>query len=88
MSATLFITKTPKRIKDEIGFKIPLRDSIRDYFNVGSGRITIYRSDKTVAFFEGLLAAQGSKSTDKRDLEKVIDMIEDRGSIDMWIEYG
>jgi len=91
MSSTLFIRKTPKPTKNEIAFKQPIKGIIAGRYydhdgSLGGGKITVGPED--LPWFEGVLAARprSADAKDWRDFERVVEMLRDGESIDMWFE--
>ncbi len=89
MSSTLFIRKTPKPDKNEWHFKLPIKRFIAQKFydhdgSCGDGQITI--GPEELPWFEGILAAGTFETSDRRDFEKVVQILRDGDTIDMWFE--
>lgn len=92
MSSTLFIKKTPKQ-DHSIGFKLPIKGAVgRRYYDhdgsLGGGLITVAPADLPwwEGLLEGMVAGSIGDKEDRRDLEKVVKMLRDGHSIDMWFE--
>lgn len=89
MTSTLCVRKTPQPVKDQWHFKLPVKALIaRKFYNhdgsLGGGEITVGPRD--LEWFEGILAAGSFSREDHADLEAVIQVLRDGGSIDMWFE--
>ena len=81
MSATLVYRLPAKEHSLDDGLKLILRDTL---FENGSGWIEL--SDKHVSFLEGIKAASQFEDL-KKDAQKVIDLIEKHGSIEVTLKY-
>ncbi len=89
MSSTLCIRRTPKPDKNELHFKLPIKQFIgRRYYghdgSCGGGLKTIGPED--LPWFEGILAAGSFQESERRDFEKVVQILRDGDTIDMWFE--
>jgi hypothetical protein len=91
MTSTLFIRKTPKPTNDQIAFKQPIKGMItRRYYNhdgsLGGNLVTVPPSH--LAWWEGLLAGgdRGADEPDIKNLDRVVEMLRDGDSIDLWFE--
>lgn len=89
MSSTLMIRKTPTPDKDEWHFKLPVKIYIGRRFydhdgSCGGGLITVNASE--LPWFEGVLAAANLDADDRRDFTKVVEILREGGTIDMWFE--
>ena len=90
MTSTLIVRKTPQRVANELAaFKQPIKGAIAKKFydhdgSCGGGTITVDSND--LGFFEGLLAMCGDKS-DRAGLEKIVAVLRDGDTIDMWFEH-
>lgn len=89
MSSTLCIRKTPKPDKNEWHFKLPIKGLIARRFydhdgSLGGNLLTI--GAEHLAWFEGILAAGKFAETERRDLEKIVEVLRDGDTIDMWFE--
>lgn len=87
MSSTLYFRRTP-RAQKLCSFKQPIKGAIaRRYYDhdgsLGGDMETISRGE--VAFFEGLAAACADPA-DRAALEKIIRVLDEDGTIDMWFE--
>ena len=88
MSSTLFIRKTPTP-KSNWGFKQPIKGFIGRRFydhdgSLGGGIITVGSSH--LAWFEGILAAAKLDKPERREFEKVVEVLRSGKTIDMWFE--
>lgn len=89
MSSTLCMRRTPKPPKDDWHFKVPIKSIIARKFydhdgSLGGGTITV--GPEHLEWFEGVLAAGRFDAADGRDLEAVVNVLREGGTIDMWFE--
>ena len=87
MSSTLCIRKTPKPDKNEWHFKLPIKSLIaKRYFNhdgsLGGSMLTIGPSE--LNWFEGVLSAGNFNVNDRKDFEKVVEVLREGNTIDLW----
>jgi hypothetical protein len=91
MSSTLIIRKTPKPSKSgEMAFKQPLKGFIGRKFyghdgSCGGGIITVGADH--LEWFEGILAAGNFDKSEREDLEKIVSLLREGETIDMWFEF-
>jgi len=88
MSSTLVVRKTPKRTRDEITFKLPLKAIVaRKFFDhdgsCGGPLLTV--SPAHLDWFEGVLASglAGASESDRRNWERVVEILRAGESIDL-----
>jgi len=89
MSSTLCIRRTPKREASTFDFKLPIKGMVarRFFGHDGSlGGSTVTAGPDDLDWFEGILAAGQFDARDRRDLEKVVQILRDGDTIDMWFE--
>lgn len=90
MTSTLCIRKTPTPTKDVLYFKLPVKQWIARQFydhdgSLGGGTITV--GQEHLGWFEGCLAAgRFDDAGERRDFEKVVEILRAGGTIDMWFE--
>jgi len=89
MSSTLYITRNIFNEKATIGFKQPIKGIIARKFydhdgSLGGGFITI--GPDYLDWFEGVLAAYPRMDDDERDLQKIVNILREGDSLDMWFE--
>lgn len=89
MSSTLCIRKTPKPDKNQWHFKLPIKSFIaKRYYDhdgsCGGSMITIHPSE--LPWFEGILEAGNFDAKDRKDFEKVVQVLRDGDTIDLWFE--
>ncbi len=87
MSSTLCIRKTP--ITQNWSFKQPIKGFIgRRYYNhdgsLGGDIITIGPGD--LAWFEGILLAANLEKSEHKNFERVVEVLRDGETIDMWFD--
>lgn len=88
MSSTLLFRRTPIATSNVCSFGQPIKGAIARRFydhdgSLGGGLLTITREE--IGFFEGLAAAC-TDASDRRSLEKIVSILSDYGTIDMWFE--
>ncbi len=89
MTSTLCVRKTPKPTKDEWHFKQPIKGILARRFydhdgSLGGGMITI--GGEHLEWLEGVQAAGSFDARDTIDLNAIIDVLRNGGSIDLWFE--
>lgn len=90
MTSTLFVRKTPKKIKNEFHFKQPVKGIIGKKFfehdgSLGGNLITI--GSENLEWFEGVIAAATNwNEKEYKDFVKVLEILSEGDSIDMWFE--
>ena len=90
MSSTLIMRKTPVPAKNsEVGFGLPVKGMIARKFyghdgSLGGGMLTV--GDDCTEWFEGLLAGLNYNGKEAKDLERMVQVLRDGGTVDMWFE--
>ena len=90
MTSTLCIRKTPVVAKqNNWSFKHPVKGWIGRRFydhdgSLGGGMITI--GPEYLEWFEGILLASNMQRSDHKEFEKVVEVLRDGNTIDMWFD--
>jgi hypothetical protein len=91
MSSTLIMRKTPAPRDDEtVSFKLPVKAILARRFydhdgSLGGGMVTV--GPEELGWFEGVLAGADRWSrAEVEDFKKMVGVLRDGGSVDMWFE--
>lgn len=89
MSSTLHFRKTPTDTKEFGSCKLPLKGIIAQRFydhdgTLGGGMETIQRKD--LEWFKGVRDCGLNDKEEQKLVEKIIEILEDGGTVDMWFD--
>ena len=88
MTSTLCIRKTPSTTSNW-HFKLPIKGFIGRRFYDHDGSLSgslITIGPVHLEWFEGVLVAADLEKSERRDFEKVVNVLRSGNTIDMWIE--